>query len=222
MTHLKAKLMTTALILACAATPAFANHHEEGTMKKTMEKTETMMRDGETMVKDGEHMMKDGDHMMKGDGMMKSDTSMQTTMTSAQRMDAEKKIISAMSKKERKAYMKMAPDGRKAMMNKKLTGDYMAHSSIMMSDTMTTGEVLQMNEPKNPTMGDGDVLMSDGRTIDADRVMAMESKDSDGMIKNNAIVVPTVNNQAITTVSCPVGTTAQTNGTCLITGNYKY
>jgi len=194
MTHFKSTFMTTALVLACAAAPAFADHHAEGTMKK-------------------------GDHMMKsGDAMMKPGTQ---AMTTAQRMAAEQKIISAMSDTDRAAFMMLSEKERKMRMNKQLMGgDYMAGNASMTSDTMSTGQVLQMNEPMNPTLGDGDVLMSNGATPDVDKVMAMEAQESDGTLMNNAIAVPTIGgNEVLTTVTCPVGAEAQPDGTCMLTGD---
>jgi len=41
--------------------------------------------------------------------------------------------------------------------------------------------------------------------------------DSDNRIDNNAIVVPS-SSGAITTVSCPIGTTAKPDMTCHVTG----
>lgn len=64
---------------------------------------------------------------------------------------------------------------------------------------------------------DKDVMMYDGDLKMKSKVKAM---DSDKMIKNNTIIVPS-NTKALTTVTCPAGTTAQADMTCMITGDYK-
>lgn len=82
----------------------------------------------------------------------------------------------------------------------------------------TLGELLQSNGEILP-QSDEEVLMADGDEKDKDRLIKLES---DNEIASNAIVVPTLNAEPITTVSCPVGTTAQPDMTCLITGNFKF
>lgn len=80
------------------------------------------------------------------------------------------------------------------------------------------GEVLQSNETNVRRMeGDDKLLMSKG---EAKREATVEMQENDKTIRNNAIVVPTTNGQYTTTVSCPVGTTAQPDMTCLVTGDY--
>ena len=60
--------------------------------------------------------------------------------------------------------------------------------------------------------------MSDGTEETKGDLLAAESDDE---IASNAIVVPLLNEAPITTVSCPIGTTAQPDMTCLITGDYQ-
>lgn len=78
----------------------------------------------------------------------------------------------------------------------------------------TVGEILQADgEPS--IQSDGEVVMADGHTVDADILRVAD----DGMTLDNAIAVPGSNN-TVTTVMCPAGTTAQVDMTCLITGDY--
>ena len=78
----------------------------------------------------------------------------------------------------------------------------------------TVGEVLQADgEPS--TQSDQEIIVDHGQMTESEFRM----KDDDGMIMDNAIAVPG-SNGTITTVTCPAGTEAQTNGTCLVTGNW--
>lgn len=78
----------------------------------------------------------------------------------------------------------------------------------------TIGEILQADgEPS--IQSDGEIIVED-YTIEED---AFRAADDDGMVADNAIVVPG-SGGTLTTVTCPAGTTAQTDMTCLITGDY--
>jgi hypothetical protein len=79
----------------------------------------------------------------------------------------------------------------------------------------TIGEVLQADGQPD-TQSDFELLTHDGDMLTKTEARMM---DSDNMIENNAIAVPS-NVGAITTVNCPIGTTAQPDMTCLVTGNY--
>ncbi|GLQ22057.1 hypothetical protein ACFFUB_08355 [Algimonas porphyrae] len=79
----------------------------------------------------------------------------------------------------------------------------------------TVGEILQADgEPS--IQDDGEIIVED-YTIEED---AFRAADDDGMVADNAIVVPGTAG-TLTTVTCPAGTTAQIDMTCLITGEYK-
>ena len=79
----------------------------------------------------------------------------------------------------------------------------------------TIGEVLQADgQPDMQT--DNELLTHDGDMLTKTEAKMM---DSDNLIANNTIVVPS-SSGAITTVSCPIGTTAQPDMTCMVTGNY--
>ncbi|MGB3456804.1 MAG: hypothetical protein WBG08_11720 [Litorimonas sp.] len=79
----------------------------------------------------------------------------------------------------------------------------------------TVGEILQADgEPS--IQSDEDIIVMDD-TVNED---VFRAADDDGMVADNAIVVPG-SNGTLTTVTCPAGTTAQTDMTCEITGEYK-
>jgi hypothetical protein len=78
----------------------------------------------------------------------------------------------------------------------------------------TVGEVLQADgEPS--IQSDEEIIVMD----DTVRENAFRAADDDGMVADNAIVVPG-SNGTLTTVTCPAGTTAQTDMTCKIDGDY--
>ena len=78
----------------------------------------------------------------------------------------------------------------------------------------TVGEVLQADgEPS--IQADQEIIVDRGQMTDAE----FRALDDDGMIADNAIAVPG-SNGTVSTVTCPAGTEAQTNGTCLVTGNW--
>ncbi len=78
----------------------------------------------------------------------------------------------------------------------------------------TVGEILQADG--EPSIQDDQDIIVEDYTIEED---AFRAADDDGMIADNAIVVPG-SAGTITTVTCPAGTTAQVDMTCLITGDY--
>ena len=81
----------------------------------------------------------------------------------------------------------------------------------------TIGEVLQADGDADPE-ADRKLLMSNGDQMTKAKLKMM---DSDNIAANNAIVVPTIGSNVLTTVACPVGTTAQPDMTCHVTGNYN-
>ena len=112
-------------------------------------------------------------------------------------------------------------------------------SAVMMDATPTGATVttrtdvagsVQTMHPSKVNATVGEVLQADGEpSIQSDQEIIVDTtqmtdtefrmKDDDGMIRDNAIAVPGSNN-TVTTVTCPAGTEAQTNGTCLVTGNW--
>ncbi len=80
----------------------------------------------------------------------------------------------------------------------------------------TVGEVLQADGQPS-IQSDDEIIVAGEDTIEDD---AFRAEDDDGRIADNAIVVPG-SADTITTVSCPAGTEAQVDMTCLITGDYE-
>ncbi|MEM7729987.1 MAG: hypothetical protein AAF311_12055 [Pseudomonadota bacterium] len=78
----------------------------------------------------------------------------------------------------------------------------------------TVGEILQADGQPS-IQSDEDIIVMDD-TVNED---VFRAADDDGMVADNAIVVPG-SNGTLTTVTCPAGTTAQTDMTCEITGDY--
>ena len=108
---------------------------------------------------------------------------------------------------------------------------------VMMETTQTTvttrtdvaGSVKTMHPSKvNDTVGeilqaDGEPSIQSDQEIIVDRGQMTETEfrriDDDGMIRDNAIVVPG-SGDTLSTVTCPAGTEAQLDMTCLITGDW--
>lgn len=171
MTHIKSKLITSAIIMAFAATPAFADHHAGDAMKA------------------GDHMMKKGDDAMKKGGDMMTSTA--AAMTAEQRMKAEAKIMGSMSVEDKAAYMALSPKAQKMMMDKKLSGgDYMPGTDTMMTDTVISN--------------------SQGTIV-------MDAQESGSMMQSTTAA--TMPMQTMAPVACPAGSTAQPDGTCMMTGD---
>jgi hypothetical protein len=80
----------------------------------------------------------------------------------------------------------------------------------------TIGEVLQADGQPD-TQNDFELLTHDGDMLTKAEALTM---DSDNRIADNAIVVPS-STGALTTVNCPIGTTAQPDMTCHVTGNFS-
>ena len=81
----------------------------------------------------------------------------------------------------------------------------------------TIGEILQADGDAD-SEADRKLLMANGDQMSKSKLIM---KESDNNAANNAIVVPTLGTNILTTVSCPVGTTAKPDMTCHVTGNYK-
>jgi hypothetical protein len=106
-------------------------------------------------------------------------------------------------------------------MNKNVQTKMQANTETSVATTLptavndTVGELLQSNGEIRMD-GDNELLTHDGDMLTKYEAVTM---DSDNSIQNNAIVVPS-STGAITTVNCPIGTTAQPDMTCMVTGNY--
>ncbi|GHA98893.1 hypothetical protein GCM10009069_22310 [Algimonas arctica] len=132
--------------------------------------------------------------------------------------------VAMMKKKQmdemRKKHMESMSMDTKADMHMKTEG-HMHIDGEMTTDMHpskvndTVGEILQADgEPS--IQSDDDIIVED-YTIEDEEFRAA---DDDGMIADNAIVVPG-SAGTITTVTCPAGTTAQPDMTCMITGEYE-
>lgn len=90
-----------------------------------------------------------------------------------------------------------------------------ASAQILTKANDTIGEVLQADGQPDEQK-DFEILTHDGDMMTKQKARLI---DSDSRIDNNAIVVPS-SSGAITTVSCPIGTTAKPDMTCHVTGNF--
>ena len=156
-------------------------------------------------------------------------------MVKSDMTEAQKEYWSTLSADEQKSWMNTAIEKQKRSMIADNSTEWNTNSmstdslnieavvtqtssnAEMMKVNDTVGEFLQADgEPDVQT--DREILMSNGDQMTKSKVTALEK---DGQVKNNIIAVPTLNSNVVTTVSCPVGTTAQTDMTCLVTGDYE-
>lgn len=156
----------------------------------------------------------DGPQDKKLDAEMKAKTTV--TMSDKEVAMMKKKQMDEMRKKhmesmgmDAKSDMHMETEGH-------METDGEMHTDMHPSKVNdTVGEILQADgEPS--VQSDDDIIVED-YTIEDDEFRAA---DDDGMIADNAIVVPG-SEGTITTVTCPAGTTAQPDMTCMITGEYE-
>jgi len=199
MTYLKTALIASAAI-ALTATPALA----------------------------GEKMHKDH---MKTTAQSTSTHNAVANLSAADRMIWETKIKASMSDQKKAKWSTYSEADQKAWMDKKIAKKMMK-SNVMMENTTATSVSYQGAEAMKRNDTIGEILQADGDAYpEADRKLLMSNgdqmkksvliaKETDKRAANNAIVVPTVDSNALTTVSCPVGTTAQPDMTCHVTGNY--
>jgi len=170
----------------------------------------------------------DGHMEKKHDAMVKVKTT--ATMTDQEVAMMKKMQMDAMRKKHMESMgmttaTSVEMDTTTTMHTDKMHMDKMhdekMHSDKMHKDGMhpskvndTVGEILQADgEPS--IQSDQEIIVEDYTITEA----KFRSADDDGMIKDNAIVVPG-SGGTTTTVTCPAGTTAQTDMTCMVTGDY--
>ena len=162
----------------------------------------------------------------------KSSYSAGANLMPEQRMMWEAKVKAKMSESKKAKWATMTDAEQRMWMDKKISKmmakdiasarvtTTSAMSSPATQNTLandTVGEILQADGDADPE-ADKKLLMANGDQVKKSVLIA---KESDNSAANNAIVVPTVGSEILTTVSCPVGTTAQPNMTCLVTGNYE-
>ncbi|WP_026942446.1 hypothetical protein [Hellea balneolensis] len=149
-------------------------------------------------------------------------------LTPSERTAWETKIKANMSAEKQAKWATYSEDKQRMWMDKKIMKMMSADASQMkesptnyqnaekMLRNDTAGEILQADGDADPET-DRKLLMSNGKQMTKSKLII---KDSDNRAANNAIAVPAINSDILTTVSCPVGTTAQPDMTCLVTGNY--
>jgi len=165
------------------------------------------------------------------DGDMNKDAMHDSMTHSAMSHDDMKAMKKAHMKKWTEDSGLTKAEWKKQWKEKHAASDMKMHDATAMTKTNTEvrgavetrddlGQILQSNETNVPRMtGDDKLLMSEGQ-IKTEAQLNSEEQMSTAM--DNAITVPTVSNpNKITTVSCPVGTTAQADMTCLVTGDWS-
>lgn len=216
---LKSTLVASALILGTASISFAQSSYGSGTKVKdaAVDKATDMAKDkakdmvGEKAGAMVDPAMKAGEHMMKGDSVKdaamkagqseaKSYGSGAVTGEAAKSMDAKdamtagKVMMKGGSKEE--AAMAVAKDNAKdAMMDK---ADSMMKEKASSYGSGAKAEDVMMKE-KNSSYGSGGTVKS-------------APSHGSGTTTTTTTAAPSVN--------CPFGTTAQANGTCMITGNY--
>ena len=214
---LKSTLMASALVLGTASMSiAQNNSYGSGTKAKdiAVDKAKDVAKDkAKDMVGDKAGMvdpaMKAGEHMMKGDSakdaMMKEGASMMKDKAKSygsgtKAEDAMMKEGASMMKDKAKSY----GSGTKAEDSMMKEG-----ASMMKDKAMSHGSGATAGEKGHSMMKKGDAMMKD-------------TMHHQGTIKSSAPSYGSATSAApAATINCPAGTTAQANGTCMITGNYQ-
>ena len=196
MTYLKSALIASAA-LALSASPAFA----------------------------GDKMHKN--HMTKAQAATAYDAL--KNLSATDRMAWETKIKANMSDKKKVKWATYSEAEQDMWMDKKIMK--------MMSKEASNTAIAPVSYETTATNSEADIvgkalqteglvstsseklLMADGDRVKETRIV---SQEADNTAANNAIVVPTVGgSELLTTVSCPIGTTAQPDMTCLVTGDFN-
>jgi len=194
MTFLKSTLMASALILGTATATLAQESMADKAKDMAVDKATDMAKD---KAKDmaGETAGKMVDPAMKaGKHMMKGDSAKDAVMKAGQ--------------SEMKSMAKDTVMGEGASMDGK--------------DAMTAGKVMMQGGSKE------DAAMAVAKDKAKDAVMGK----AEGMMKDKmmhsgtiksapAVTAPTTMTAPVPTINCPAGTTAQANGTCMITGDYQ-
>ena len=194
MTYFKTALVSAAALAVAA--PALADHHGDKKQDADAQHTAQTMMETNTQLREGNYQSKVP--MTDSDAeMMKKKKSKMHDRSDKAMMDTDYQRRTTMTEAETQTEVRGAVE-----MN-----------SVKMNDTV--GEVLQADgEPS--IQSDEDIIVMD----DTVNENAFRAADDDGMVADNAIVVPG-SNDTVSTVTCPAGTTAQADMTCLITGDYE-
>ena len=249
MTLLKSTLMASALIFATAGASFAQDALTDKAKDMAVDKAADMAKDEakKHMGKTGEHAVKAGEHMMKGDSakdaamkvgtsdaksMAKDQIMGDSMMTEKGTMDGDDMMTAG------KVMMKggSAEDAAMAVAKENAKDAVMGKAQGVMIDNVK-GEKMLTEKGKmdgDDMMTAGKVMMKGGSAEDAAMAVAKENaKDAvmgkaKGMVKDQMMhqgtiktAAPMSSAPAAVTVNCPSGTTAQANGTCMITGDYK-
>ena len=201
MTYFKTTLIASAA-LALTATPAFAGEKMHSDHMKTTATTQVNYDLAKTLSAEDRMAW---ETKVKANMSAEKRAKWATYSSAEQEMWMDKKIAKMMTKD-------MASS---AMIAPAATTSVQGAEAMKVNDTI--GEILQADGDADPE-ADRKLLMADGKQM---KKSTLIMKESDNSAANNAIVVPTVGTNILTTVACPVGTTAQPNMTCLVTGDYS-
>lgn len=212
MTYFQNLAVASALAIVFVSNQAFAGDKHDQTMKS---KSAYIMEDSSNWSN------------MNSDDRAKHMEHVKSNMT-----ESQKEALSNMDEEQKRKWMDKAIMREKQAMqtnhdrnNAHIKADHKKSHHMLSKDKSaeamkkndTIGEVLQADAEPD-VQSDREMLMYDGRQMTK---ASLISSEGDNNVKNNSITVPTVNSNVVTTVACPVGTTAQPNMTCLVTGNYN-
>ncbi|WP_026942526.1 hypothetical protein [Hellea balneolensis] len=198
MTILKSTLMASALILGTASVSFAQDAMTDKAKSMATDKAKDMATD----------MAKDKAKEMAGDKANMVDPAMK----------AGEHMMDGHSAKD--AVMKAGQSEAKSMMKGKVMGDEMLTEKGKMDgdDMMTAGKVMmEGGSAEDAAMAVAKENAKDAMMEKADGMMK-DKMMSQGTIKTSA---PTMTAPATVNIACPAGTTAQANGTCMITGDYQ-
>ena len=202
---LKSTLMASALILGTAsmsyAQDAMTDKAKDMAVDKAtdMAKDKAMDMAGDKAGKMVDPAMKAGKHMMKGDSA-------------------------------KDAVMKAGQSEAKSMMKDKVMGEgaSMATTSMDGDDMMTAGKVMMKGGSKEEAakaVAKGkakDAVMGKAEGMVKDHMMPSGTIKSAPAVTSTAPAIAAPAPAApVANINCPYGTTAQANGTCMVTGDYQ-
>lgn len=148
---------------------------------------------------------------------------MDVRVTAEERPMLMKSVKSNMTEAQKSQWKSLDESARVKWMNaailaekrRLMYSEYTEAEAMKVNDT--AGEILQ-SDAEPDVQSDREVLMYDGRQMTKENLVVSEG---DNTAADNTITVPSPTSDAITTVACPVGTTAQPDMTCLVTGDFE-
>lgn len=191
----------------------------------TTEEVETtasdMMKSSETVMESSEMKMMDTSEnvVVEEDVTVQTTTTLKTDMeemATEKAMDAVKTETAPMTKKAKKMAKDKMKSEAKTMAKTKMKSEGKAMMATEGEAMMeTAGEILQSGEEVTAP-ADKELMMSEGDVEPKAVVVATEGEMA---LEGKTIVVPG-SSDTVTTVTCPEGTTAQADMTCMITGDF--